>query len=190
MAKENIIAEEIKNEENDVKVNEAPTGNTESPAIQESDAFEYRRKRAEEGEYHREEDTVIYGTPLDVQRYGSNSNGDRVYYNYAVGYKARINGKEIAQAVQFQPGEKRANAYDLLDAIFGEGDRSKLYIVRTARTVTVNGVTRTSYTYTAKVSSFDEAGVEFSCSLVPSGSSSRQSFNNLITKLKAMDIVK
>ena len=157
--------------------------------IIEHDAFEHLRNRDDGYEYHRDEETSIFGTPLYVQRIASNGEGGRVYYNYAVAYKTKINGKEIAQTINLQPGEKRADIYDLLDAIFGDADRSKLYISRTSRTSTVNGVSRVSYAYSCQVRAEDEFGVEFSCGLVPSGNGGRTKFTNLLSKLKSMGIV-
>ena len=154
----------------------------------EHDAFGYMRDR-DENSVQREEDVVVYATPLKIQRYSSTVDAERKYYNYAFGYKVKINGKEIAQTVQLQPGERRADVYDLLDAIFGDSDISTLYIVRTARTVTVNGYSRTTHSYSCQVRASDEEGAEFIVSLVPSGSTGRVKFNNLISKFKSMGIV-
>ena len=150
----------------------------------EHDSFEYQRNRDAEVEYHREENDVIYETPFFVQRMAGGSSGDRIYYNYAVGYKIKLNGKDVAQVVSFNPSEKHADIYDLLDGIYGESDVSKLYIVRTERTSTVRGVTRTTYSYSGQVKSVSEDGIEYPCTLIPNGAGNRMKFGNLITRLK------
>ena len=154
----------------------------------EHDAFDYMRDR-DDAAVQREEDIVVYTTPLKVQRYSSTVDSERKYYNYALGYKVKINGKEVAQTIQLLPSERRADVYDLLDAIYGDSDASTLYIARTARIITVNGNSRTTHSYSCQVKACDEDGSEFIMTLVPSGSTGRTKFNNLITKLKKMGIV-
>lgn len=190
------------NEKNNEKVNEnvekanANETNVKNDSLNnlsslEYDAFEYRRNRDENLEYHNEDDAVVFKTPLFVQRIagGKAEDSERVYYNYAVGYRVKINGKEISQTVPLAPTEKRADIYDLLDAIFGESDRVPLYISRVARTNTVNGFTRTTYSYTPQVRAEDEIGDEFLCSLAASGQGGRAKFTNLVNKFKSMGVV-
>ena len=196
MAKENVkeeINEVVEKSENvEFKADENVKSSDIAMQIHdeyEVDAFERQRNRDQNLDYHKEEDVVVYSTPFKVQRFASNTNSERVYYNYAVGYKAKINGKEIAQVVQLQPSERRADIYDLLDAIFGDSDTVVLNIVRTARTVTANGVSKITYTYAPQVRAADEDGVDFTCALVPSGSTGRVKFSNLVSKLKSMGAV-
>lgn len=193
MAKENINenVNEIANDTTKAKEN-VNAAAIEKNNVIEFDAFASMREREQDLDYQREDDSVIFTVPLSVQRIagGKSENDERIYYNYAVGYKAKINGKEIPQTVQLVPTEKRADIYDLLDAIFGEADRVSLRIVRSERTQTVNGVTRTSYTYSPCVLAMDEDGAEYRCPLSPAGAGGRAKFNNLVNKYKSMGILK
>ena len=190
------------NEKNNEKVNE----NVEKATVNETnvkndanndtfsrefDVFESRRNRDENLEFHSEDDAVVFKTNRLVQRIkgGSSEDGQRIYYNYATGYRNVINGKEVALSIPLVPVEKRAEMFDLLDAIFGEAESVTLYILRTSRTNTVNGFSRTVYTYTPQVRATDEDGVEFFCSLSPSGRAAITSFSNLINKLKSKKII-
>lgn len=155
--------------------------------IDEIDPFASRRESDSGYDSSSEGDTVSYKVPLKVMRYESSGKGDRKYYNYAVGYKVKINGKEMSQVIDLEP-TRRADVYDLLDAIFGEETMCPFEVVRTARTVTNNGVQKTRYIYGIRVCAKDEDGVELHCSLTPTRGNTDK-FDNYIEKLKAAGYV-
>ncbi len=185
------MAKEI-NKENEVKVDmvtgEVMENATEKKNIEiiDVDSFESRRARDESQDSQREGDRVVYRVPLTVKRYtnGNVSDNGRLYYSYAVGYASKLNGKVISQTIDLEPEAKRADTYDFLDAIFGEGDAMPLEIVKTTTTTTLNGVTRRNVSYSFRVSAVDEDGVEVVAILgTTRGCSGKK--ENLIAKLKA-----
>ncbi|MBE6531392.1 MAG: hypothetical protein E7679_04815 [Ruminococcaceae bacterium] len=135
-----------------------------------------------------EGESVVYKVPVLVRRFSNAKKEDRAYYNYAVGYKTVINGKTIAQTIDLEPAAKRADIYDLLDAIFGESESAPLEIVRTAMHRTQNGRTKTTYIYSFRVSATDEDNVEVSCGLEPTRGNADKK-QNLIAKMKAVGAV-
>lgn len=183
------MAKEINKEvENEVKV-DTFTGEVmdkKNIEIIDVDSFEARRARDESQDSQREGDRVVYRVPLTVKRYtnGNMSDNGRLYYSYAVGYASKLNGKTISQTIDLEPEAKRADTYDFLDAIFGDGDAMPLEIVRTTTTSTLNGVTKRNVSYSFRVSATDEDGVEVVAILgTVRGCSGKK--ENLIAKLKA-----
>ena len=154
--------------------------------VEDYDPFAWRRERDELQDSKSEGEKVVYYTPHNIMRYtdGSVTKEGRVIYNYATGYFTTLNGKKISQTIDLEPSVRRADTYDLLDAIFGDSDKKQLEIVRTTYTQTLNGRTKTTYTYGFRVSAKNEEGTEFACTLVPTRGNNDKK-DNFINKLKA-----
>ena len=153
---------------------------------EEYDPFAWRRERDELQDSKSEGEKKVYYTPHNIMRYtdGSVTKEGRVIYNYATGYFTILNGKKISQTIDLEPSVRRADTYDLLDAIFGESDKKQLEVVRTTITQTSNGRTKTTHTYGFRVSAKNEENIEFACTLVPTRGNSDKK-DNFINKLKA-----
>ena len=175
----------------DVKVNKV-TGEVTAPTDDwsnfEVDPFADRRDAEGQGSVSSEGESVVYVTPVSVQRMLSTEKDGRKYYNYASGYKVLLGGKEIIQMISLEPIAKRADIYDLLDGIFGDATSVPMEIVRTPITTTVNGVTKTNNRYTIRVSAKDDTGFDITCALnVSRGNTDK--FNNLLARFKAKGII-
>lgn len=179
------------NANEDVKVNKL-TGEVTAPTDDwsnfEVDPFADRRDAEGQGSVYSEGESVVYVTPVSVQRMLSTEKDGRKYYNYASGYKVLLGGKEIIQMISLEPIAKRADIYDLLDGIFGDATSVPMEIVRTSITTTVNGVTKTNPRYTIRVSAKDDTGFDITCALnVSRGNTDK--FNNLLARFKAKGII-
>ena len=183
------------NVNDEVKVNKV-TGEVSAPADDwasfEVDPFADRRDSEGQSSASSEGESVVFVTPVSVQRMLSTEittdKGSRKYYNYSSGYKVTLGGKEIIQMISLEPIAKRADIYDLLDGIFGDATSVPMEIVRTAITSTVNGVSKTNYRYTVRVSSKDDFGFDITCALnVSRGNTDK--FNNLLARFKAKGII-
>ena len=175
----------------EVKVNKV-TGEVTAPiddwASFEVDPFADRRDVEGQSSASSEGESVVFVTPVSIQRMLSTEKDGRKYYNYASGYKVTFGGKEIVQMISLEPIAKRADIYDLLDGIFGDSTSVPMEIVRTMITSTVNGVTKTNPRYTIRVSAKDDLGFDITCALnVSRGNTDK--FNNLLARFKAKGII-
>ena len=174
----------------DVKVNKV-TGEVTSKndwSDFELDPFADRRDSEGQTSVSSEGESVVFSTPITVKRMLSTEKDGRKYYNYAVGYKVTLGGKELTQMISLEPIAKRGDIYDLLDGIFGESMSAPMEIVRTSMTSTVNGITKTNYRYAIRVSAKDDTGCDVACALNPSRGNTDK-FNNLISRLKVREII-
>ena len=144
---------------------------------------EERQEVAHEGE------TVVYPTGCYIFRDLYRHTDERDYYNYAFGYNIEVNGRKLPQKIFLEPSRKVGDTYDLINAIFGEDIKCELEIVRRSMTTTQNGISRTSYTYSPRVSTKDDHGNVLSCGLVPTRGNTDK-FNNLVNIFKGKGIVK
>ena len=186
--------EEIKEEINELaaEVGELQVDTDTGEVLDGYDPFAVRRGDAAAVNYTVQEDRVVYKTPYMVNRIGGATDPQtgRTYYNYALGYMLKVNGKQIPQTVALVPTERRGDIYDLLDALFNGSDSAPLSIMRTARTQTVNNRSKTTYSYSVRIQIEDEDGIEIHCDMSPDGNGARMKLDNFYARLKAKGIIK
>ena len=184
MEKENKKEVEVEGTKVNTQTGEV-VGEAEKREVEDFDAFAWQRDRDESGESRTEAERKIFYTPHKIQRYtnGSKTKDGKLIYNYATGYFIYLNGKKISQTMDLEPSLKRADTYDLLDAIFGDQDKVQLEVVRSTFNQTVNGRSKTTHTYAFRVSAKTEEGVEISVTLSPTRGNTDKK-DNFINKMK------
>ena len=183
-----IKKEEVKKEEKEnIEVNEV--SDTEFDEMFVVDPFEAERAREESGE-EREGNTVIFKTPFQVVKHTTRSKTDgKEYSNYRVAWKRPLFGKDVLYELNLIPSDKRKVLYQMLEAMFGTGNKLPLDISKTVSTTTTNGKTTTRTTYSPRVSVVDEKGVEIVCPLRSAGAADRAVFDVLLALLKDKGII-
>lgn len=184
MKDEKNVNNEIKVEAKDnVEVKEFV--NKEFDEMFDVDPFE-RQKAAEESGVERESNVTVYKTNIPVKKYTSQSRTDgKMYSNYKVAWKRPLYGKVVTYELNLIPAEKRKVLYDMLEAMFGEGDRLDLQILKTESVIDNVKNTR----YSMRVAVVDEAGVEIVCPLRAAGAGDRAIFEVLLSLLKEKGVV-
>ena len=189
MSNEKNVKQTVKEDiKEDIKVDKATGEIFENGDDFSVDVFAGSREGDRQDVSH-EGETVVFPTGLPIFRELSRHTNERDYYNYAFGYNITVNNKKLPQKIYLEPSRKVGDTYDLIDAIFGDEVKSEMEIVRRSVISTQNGISRTSYTYSIRVSTSDDFGNVLSCGLVPTRGNTDK-FNNLINILKGKGIVK
>lgn len=184
MEKENKVKEEVK-EEVEAKV----TVDNEFDDMFSVDPFEFEKAREESGE-ERSENVRVFKTSIQLVKHTTVSKTDgNEYSNYKVAWKRPLFGKDVLYELNLIPSEKRKVLYQMLEAMFGNGNKLPLDIVKMVTTRTNNGKAVTSTTYSTRVSVVDEKGVEIICPLRPAGTADRAVFEVLLALLKDKGVV-
>ena len=184
MEKEIKVKEEVKEE-----VEAKATVDNDFDDMFSVDPFEFEKSREESGEV-RSENVRIFKTSIQVVKHTARSQTDgNEYSNYKVAWKRSIFGKDVVFELNLTPSEKRKVLYQMLEAMFGNGNKLPLDIVKTVSSRTNNGKTTTTTTYSPRVSVVDDKGVEIVCPLRPAGTADKAVFEVLLSLLKDKGVV-
>lgn len=145
------------------------------------DAFAREKAREDSGVERDDDNTVVYKTSVPLRRHFSGE-----YANFRVAWNQTLNGLVLPHEVNFVPVQELKRFYDIVNAIFGEGDTVKLDIARTESTR--NRVK--TITYQARISALDDDGNELFVPLNPDQAGDRSEFKVLIALLKNKGVIK
>ena len=133
-------------------------------------------------DYIREGNTTVYKGIVPMKK-----TDDGEWSNFTIKWQDVINGKPYVYVMNVVPTENRRVLYDLIRQIFGDEERINIDIVRSEVSY---GSSKPEIVYKMRLSCVTASGAEAIVDLKPHKKTDTQYFANLISLLKAKEIIR